>query len=64
MKKTSKIIVNNKADKDYEGILDYKEKIIHFKKTKIDDSKYLYSFKDDNIANVEQSAYIKKHTKA
>ncbi len=63
LKKTLKLIVDNKADKDYEGILNYKEKIIHFKKTKIDDSKYLYSFKDDSIANVEQAAYIKKHTK-
>ena len=63
LKKTSKIIVDNNADKDYGGILDYKEKIIHFKKTKIDDFKYLYSFKDDTIAQIEQLAYIKKNTK-
>lgn len=63
LKKSSKVIVDNKADKDFEGILDNKEKIIHFKKTKIDDNRYLYSFKDDSIANVEQLAYIKKNNK-
>lgn len=63
LKKSSKIIVEKRADKDFEGILDYKEKIIHFKKTKVDDNRYLYSFKDDSIANVEQLAYIKKNNK-
>lgn len=63
LKKSSKVIVDNNADKGYDGILDYKDKIIHFKKTKIDDFKYLYSFKDDTIASVEQLAYIKKNNK-
>lgn len=63
LKASSKIIINNKADENFDGILEYKGKIIHYKKVIINDGKYLYSFKDEVIASVERQAYIQAKLK-
>lgn len=57
------IIKNNIYDSILTPLADYKEKVVFYSKTKIDDSHFVYAFRDPSITQMEDTAYTSLQVK-
>lgn len=58
LKRNSKLISRYSMDKPSEHLVKYKDNVVLFKKTRMDNGKWLYAFRDPRLACEQEQAYV------